>query len=107
MVSAKVAKQLRIARSRLPKQNTKTAVFKNKLVEILPLGVRDGLLEDHQEELENVAETEIFEEQRPLKSDLLIKSSHHSVVGDLRPLTTDRGVLQANRYPGDTSLVAD
>ncbi len=51
-----------------------------------------------------MAETEIFEERRPMKSDLLVNSSHHSVVGDLRPMCDDGGVLQSDRYPGDTSL---
>ncbi len=77
------------------------------MLEILPLGSRDGLLEDHQEELENVAETEIFEEQRPMKPDLLINNSHHSVVGELRPMAHDGGVLHSDRYPGDTSLLVD
>ena len=99
--------KLKAAKSKLPKQYNKTAVFEKELLEILPLGSRDGLLEDHQEELENVAEAEIFEEQRPMKSDLLINNSHHSVVGDLRPMADDGGVLHSDRYPGDTSLVAD
>ena len=108
-VSASIAKQeamdqLKAAKSKLPKQYKKTAVFEKELLEILPLGSRDGLLEDHQEELENVAETEIFEEQRPMKSDLLINNSHHSVVGDLRPMADDGVVVHSNRYPGHTSL---
>ena len=70
-------------------------------MEKLPLGSRHGWLEDHQEELENVAETEIFEEQRPMKSDLMVNSSHLSVVGDLRPMSDDEGVLQSDRYPGE------
>ncbi len=107
-----VAKQqalnkLRVAERRLPKQYSKTAVFENELIEILALAARDWLLEDHQEELENLAETEIFEEQRPFKSDLLFNISPHSVVGDLRPMTSDGGVLQTDRYPGDMSLVLD
>ncbi len=112
MVSATVAKQqaidkLKTPRSRMPKLYKKEEVFEKELTDILPLGARPGLLEDHQEELENIAETEIFEEQRPRKSDLLINSSHHAVVGDLRPMDTDGGVLQSDRYPGDNSLVFD
>ncbi len=88
-ISATVAKQealekLKAARNKLPKQYSKTEVFDDELLEILPPASRHGSLEDHQEELENVAEAEIFEEQRPMKSDLLVNSSHHSVVGDLR-----------------------
>ncbi len=73
VVSSAAAKKqaldkLRIARIRRPKQYSRTAVFEIELIEMLPLSARDGLLEDHQEELENVADTESFEEQRPLKS---------------------------------------
>ena len=111
-VSATVAKQealdkLKAARNKLPKQYNKTDVFEKELLEVLPLGSRHGLLEDHQEELETVAETEIFEEQRPMKSDLRVNSGHHSVVGDLRPMSDDGGVLQSDRYPGNTSLALD
>ncbi len=42
-----------------------------------------------------------------MKSDLLVNSSHHSMVGDLLPMSDDGGVLQTDRYPGVASPALD
>ena len=42
-----------------------------------------------------------------MKSDWLVNGSHHSVVGDLRPMSDDGGEFQSDRYAGDTSLALD
>ncbi len=88
----KAYKVLKKKKERLPKTYQKEKIFNAKTLEVCLTSVRDGVIEDHRRELE------IYEKEKPERSDLLVNSAHH--LGQLRAANRTAMLREEEKYPG-------